>query len=671
MAVLQKIRVKFGVVISGIIALALLSFLIDPSTLESAVNSMSSKYDVGKIAGKSISYTDYQQDVDRYTTINELLSGSSVQNEQQQKQIRDAAWQELVDKFLFIKNAKAAGIRVGEDEMTDLLTGTNVSPVLMQTMAFADENGNFSPDALVQFVQSIDSDPSGQLRTYWDYLQNTVYTQQFYSKYGSILAHSDMMNTLQLDEAIKAGNTTANIDYVLVNYPMAQDSTIVVSDAEIRNYYKEHKTFFKQKANRDIEYVVFEVVPSEADVNATSEAMNSIYEEFTTTDNMKAFLLKNSEQSLSNYWYKAGELATVNSEVSAFVDENGVGAVSPVYKSGNSFYAVKVMDIAARPETVTIQAVPATDATEVTAELLAELLASEPMDMTQTYYVPGLEGLFDAALNQPQIITTAQYGKLLAQATAKSEPVQMKQVAILEKTALASKETFNDYYSQANNFAAITNGSYKGYQTALDETKVYSHSMKITEATSQYGAIDNAKEVTRWAFDNKVGKASNIITVNNNYFFVVTVKDAQKAGYAPVDKVASSIKDQLYFDKMSEKMLAEVSAKVSGKSLEAIAEDNNTQVQSREGISFLTLGSSSMEPSVIGAAMKADAGKVTVAAGQIGVYVFQVSDKQVGEFYTETDAKNLALQKTQYSSQMLLPVLMDLADVQDNRERFF
>ena len=52
MAILQKTREKFGVVISVIIALALLSFIIDPSTVESALNSMSSKYDVGKIAGK-------------------------------------------------------------------------------------------------------------------------------------------------------------------------------------------------------------------------------------------------------------------------------------------------------------------------------------------------------------------------------------------------------------------------------------------------------------------------------------------------------------------------------------------------------------------------------------------------------------------------------------------
>ena len=64
MAVLEKIRVKFGVAITVIIALALLSFIIDPNTLQSVSASMSSKYDVGEINGKSVSYQDFQKDIE-------------------------------------------------------------------------------------------------------------------------------------------------------------------------------------------------------------------------------------------------------------------------------------------------------------------------------------------------------------------------------------------------------------------------------------------------------------------------------------------------------------------------------------------------------------------------------------------------------------------------------
>ena len=86
MAVLETIRVKLGILITVLIAVALLSFIIDPTTLQSVSSSMSSKYDVGEIDGKSISYNDFQADVEKFSTINEIMTGSSVKNEQQQIQ---------------------------------------------------------------------------------------------------------------------------------------------------------------------------------------------------------------------------------------------------------------------------------------------------------------------------------------------------------------------------------------------------------------------------------------------------------------------------------------------------------------------------------------------------------------------------------------------------------
>ena len=161
MAVLETIRVKFGIVITVLIAVALLSFIVDPSTLQSVTASMSSKYDVGEINGKSISYTDFQEEVDKYTTLTELMTGSSVQNEQQQASIRNTAWQSFVDKYLFVKNAKAAGLSVGDEEMLGIISGDIESSLISQNPMFFGENGQFSKDNLLQFIQSIDSDPSG------------------------------------------------------------------------------------------------------------------------------------------------------------------------------------------------------------------------------------------------------------------------------------------------------------------------------------------------------------------------------------------------------------------------------------------------------------------------------------------------------------------------------
>ncbi len=690
MAVLEKIRVKFGLVISIIIALALLSFIIDPGTLDSALNSMSSKYDVGQIAGKNISYTDFQADIDRYTTINDLLGAS--RGAENQKQIRNAAWQELLDRYMFVKNAKNAGITVGKDEMKAVMSGEILSPAMAQNALFMDENGQFSVDRVRAFIDNVESDESNQLRTYWNYIQNSAHNQQYYAKYGALFTASGSDNALQLAQAVAEGNTTADVDYCLVSYPVGRDSTITVSDDEVRAFYKQHKDFFKQRANREIEYVVFEVVPSAADVAATSDAIAEAYDEFATTDNLRTFLLKNSERGFDSYWYKAGELRTVNAEIDKQIFDGA--KVTEIVADGNSFFAAREVATKMMPDSAFVKHILLQgEAADKTADSLvtvikkggnfANLVASYSLDqasatdgepggigwMTQSYMIPGFEGVFDAKEGEPYVLKT-QYGTHVVLVSRKTKPVVKKQVAIMEKTALASKETFNSYYSQANTFATLAGGSYEGYQKAVDSTKVYSHAMTITEATANYGAIDNAKEVTRWAFDNKAGKASNIITVDNNFFFVATVKAVNKEGYAPVQKVSNQIYERLYADKQQAAATAKVAEQIAGAaSLEEIAERLGVAVEHRDALS---LASANVEPALIGAISAGKVGEISApVAGIMGTYVVRVANKETGSFYSEADAKNLALQKAQYLSQMIPSVMQDYDNVKDNRERFF
>jgi len=694
MAILQKTREKAGMAVSIIIALALLSFIIDPQTLETAFNAMSSRNDVGVINGKTISYLDFQQDVDKFTTINEMVTGSSAQSEQQQEQVRNAAWQSLLDRYLFVKNAKAAGIRVGEEEMKDLLAGDMVSPVVSQNPAFMDENGNFSKDALQNLINNISQDQTGRLKEYWNYIQNTVYTQQFYAKYGSLFTNSNFQNPLMLRRAIAENNNTTNVDFVMVpNYGM--DTTVKVSGDEIRKYYESHKNMFKQNASRDMEYVVFEVKPSEADINATNEAIGKVYDEFSTTDNMKSFLARNSEKGLNEYWYKAGELSTVNSGISEFVDANAQGT-SPIVSDNNVFYAARIMATAQIPDSVYVRHILLQGATETKADSLLNVLvkgenfsnvaASYSADtrsaadgeqgnvgwMTQTYMIPGFESVLTAQVGKPYIVKT-QYGTHIVEVAKRTAPVAKKQVAILEKTALASGETFNSYYAQASKFSKIAAGKYNNYKAAVDSMGLYSHPMKVTEATSSYGSISQAKEVTRWVFDNKVGKVSEIITVNNNYLFVATVTGIHKEGIAKIDEVKEAIRQQLYAQKASEKAAADIAQKIQGISdLQAIADTLHSSVSTGVDVRFASLAGQGLDPKFIGAASVAPEGKICgPVAGTIGTYIFKVNSRDTGSFYTEDDARNAATQMNNYTTQMILPVMMMESDVRDHRARFY
>ena len=175
------------------------------------------------------------------------------------------------------------------------------------------------------------------------------------------------------------------------------------------------------------------------------------------------------------------------------------------------------------------------------------------------------------------------------------------------------------------------------------------------------------------AFEAKVGDVSNIITVNNNYFIVAALKGARKEGYTDVNEVAPSIRTMLYAQKEGEKKVAEVAEKIAGLTdMQAVADALGTTVSTKEGVAFSSLTSAGLDPKIIGAASVAEDGKICgPVAGGIAVYVYKVTGRDTGAFFTEDDAKLRDSQMAQYNTQMLLPVMMDEADVKDNRARFY
>ena len=655
MAVLETIRVKFGIVITVLIAVALLSFIIDPTTLQSVSSSMSSKYDVGNIDGKSISYTDFQAEIEKFTTINEITTGSSVQNAEQQKAIRDAAWQSLIDQYLFIKNAKKAGLNVGEEEMVAMMSGEIDSPVFTQNPTFYDENGMFSKQRLLEFVDYISSDESGRLKMFWSYLQDTAISQEFYAKYMSLFTQSNYANALMLAEQIAENNNTFDVEFVMVPFGFAKDSTIVVSDKDIKSYYESHKKFFKQLASRDIEYVVFEVVPSANDIAAANEALNEVYDEFVSTDNIKSFLLANSDRQYDAHWYKEGELNAVAKVVNDYAFGKEKGA-SKVLSEGESFYAVRVIESADVPEQVYVKF----------AQEEALLEEAEPQWIPQT---PGFEDLMTVKKGGKATING-----LIFQVVDAKDFAPRKRVAVLEKKAVAGKETVNEFYSKANTLATKAAGKYENFKKAVEEEGVYAHPYnKMLESADRLGSVEDTKEVTRWAFEAKAGQASNIITVNNNYFIVAALKGIHKEGYTPVEEVSAQISNVLYKEKLAEKKAAEVAEKVAGiEDMQAVAEALNSTVSTKTGVAFSSLTSQGLDPKFIGAASVAEEGKINApVAGNIGVYVYKVTGRETGAFFTEDDAKLRDAQMAQYSSQMVVPTMADDANVKDNRARFF
>jgi peptidyl-prolyl cis-trans isomerase D len=255
-----------------------------------------------------------------------------------------------------------------------------------------------------------------------------------------------------------------------------------------------------------------------------------------------------------------------------------------------------------------------------------------------------------------------------------TKPVAKKKVAVLEKNAVASKSTVNGFYSQANTLATMSAGKYDSFRAACDSLGLYAHPVsKMAEGTNRLGAVEGTKEIARWAFEAKKGDVSSIFTINNNYFIVAAMTGIYEEGYTALNEVSSSIRNILYREKYAQKKAAEIKAEIEGLSdLEAVAEKLGVNVSSKEGVAFSSFSSQGLDPKFIGAAYASEDNVVCgPVAGNNGVYVYKVTGRETQDFYTEESAKQHSAQKSQYSSQMVVPVMMDDAEVKDNRARFY
>ena len=685
MAVLEKIRVKFGILITVLVALALLSFILDPTTLRSAFDRFSSDNKVGTMNGKSVSYKEFYEELNTYTEIAKMM-GQNPSSEEQQAQLRDAAWQSIFDNEVFIPKAEAAGLSVGEEEMLDLTQGNNISPVLLQQGLFLDRDGNFSRETLVDFVQSIDSDDSGNSAAYWSFLEEGVFRNQLYAKYASLMEKSDVLTDLEKARLVADGNVTADVDFVFEPISFVTDSTVKVSSEEIRRYFNDHKEQFKQPDNRDIEYVMWEVVPSAQDYADTKAEFDALYEDFAKADNLKAFVTLNSDSKWNPYYFTEDQLS-VTPEFQQTAFHAPVGTVSPVVTEDKAYAAMRVADVRMMADSAHVyyKVYPYSQEAEADVFVNDQLRKTDISQFTEMGWITqdfilanGLNEL-DAAFDSPQKVFKVKnvnnQAILAVYVPERTKALKKVQVATLMKNVLPSDETYRDFQMKAVEFADACDGKYENFQKLSQEQNLPVIPINnMLQTNRRIGPADNAREVVSWVFDKKTkaGQVSDLKIVDNKYYFVTAVTKVRKEGYADIQDVASDISSLLKARKTVAVKLDEVKEKIAGlTTLEQVAETLGTTVSHYPGISFGSTQFNQNDPALVGAVAAAPEGTIQTVGGNVGVYVFEVSNRTAGNFFSENDAATQLARKASWHNSILQSVIANEADIKDNRARFF
>ena len=117
MASLNTLRTKFGIVLSIVIAGALLAFIL---SLKTEMGFSGNDPRVGVINGKKINYSEYYN---QYEQI-KAQSGAQESDEQQSAMLANAAWQALIGKYVLEPGFDKMGLRVTEPERLSMVSTT-------------------------------------------------------------------------------------------------------------------------------------------------------------------------------------------------------------------------------------------------------------------------------------------------------------------------------------------------------------------------------------------------------------------------------------------------------------------------------------------------------------------------------------------------------------------
>jgi peptidyl-prolyl cis-trans isomerase D len=319
MAVLETIRNKFGILITVLIAVALLSFIIDPTSLSSLTGGqqMGEDVEVASINGKSISYTEFSDEVrknndlypfDMVMNVNDTLTDIETKKDMYNKEIRNKVMNSFVMDNLLVVKAKEAGFNVSEEELYQLLAGM------------------YMPEDIRNYENATD-----MTKVWWEDMKKSVESENYLAKYYEIFSRSSFANSLLMEEEIKNSNNVFDVEFVMV--PFGADTTVAVSDKEIEEYYNAHKNLFPVSETRDIEYIVVEF--NDENEDAVFAQVDSLFND-ADIENFSQLAVDNgffhdTISNMSMFANSFGSYANVENIVKWAYKEENAGAVSEIY----------------------------------------------------------------------------------------------------------------------------------------------------------------------------------------------------------------------------------------------------------------------------------------------------------------------------------------------------
>lgn len=708
MAALQKIRSKSGLLI-GIIAAGLLAFVLPWSEISAFVNKSRDK--AFTVDGEVITTKQYADRIAEWENFQKVMSGQNSLDENTTLQLREMVYQQMVKEIMLDEQAAKLGLNVTTEELKDMVTGTNIAPVLYQIPFFANpQTGQFDRVYLNQFIQSITQDEAGlpenqraeiqARREIWAFIQNMIKYQRLEEKYTSLVAGLVIPTTTEAKSMFDDSKSQASISYVVQRYTAIPDSVVAsqVTDKDIKALYDQRKNNFKlDSERRKISYFVKDVVPSDEDYEAVEKEISSIHERFQTTDNPGLLVNEYSNNPYADAFIAVNSLPA---DIKSFVQSASIGQVNGPERNDQSYVMYKLVDKTTAADSVKLQIIPLPQgldqatATHISDSLLNVIKGGKDFAALATELMPGSNGgeigwvtemtlagaggdiakkCFAAAKGEVFSFSANGQSQLI-RIQDKTNPVAKVKIALIQMPVIISDKTQNAVDNELNQFVS-ENGNMENFDNVA-LTKGYNivSNSVITPSDMMLGQVSGSRQVVSWAFNNKVGTVKKFDNLTNKRI-VAIVKSEIKGDYLPVSEVSTELKFELLNDKKAEKMISDLKAK-NLSSLDAYADAVAGRVDTVNFVTFQTNNISGVgyEPLLNVYAKHGQINKLeSPMKGKTGVYVLNVTGKTENtNTFDQDQTKQMIRQSNMYQLMtQAMFVLKEKMDVKDNRVAFW
>lgn len=702
MGVINKIREKTGLAV-GIIAVGLGLFVVGGDLLGPNSTLLgNSRNEVGEIAGNTITLEEFQAKVEELA-FNYSLSTGRNPNADEMVTVRQQAWDMLVNKYAYESEFSQLGITVSDDEVVDMVQGTNISPEIRQ--AFTNpETGEFDRDQVTSYLQNLSNMPPQQQAAWYNF-ENTLGPARLLLKFDNLFIKTNFVTTEEARNEYVQANKVAEVKYLYIPYYTINDSSIAVTDSELQSYLDKNKEQYRRDLSRSLKYVSFPVVASPEDTAAVVEEIEEIKVQLAQSKNDSVFARANTDGLTPFRTYTPDQLPAILTDTIKSLNEGDI--IGPLL--ANSQYVIyKISSISegatanARASHILFKADDDTEAAKNAAKQEARRILNEIKkgasfaEMARIHGTDGtasrggdlgwfpegrmVEPFENAVFSAKRTgllndVVETDFGFHIIDVTAVKNSTVYK-IATIEKEIIASDETRNEAFREADLFALSSENIEQFEAGARERGYTVEQGLNITPSARRVNTLTDARSIVIWLFNEaETGEVSEVFDLEDEYVVAVMTGE-QPEGLAQLETVRQDLTTKVKNEKKAEKIIAQLAGK-SG-TLDEIAEQFGEDA-SVYNMSDLKLSSNALTgvgfaPVVVGKAFAMQAGgRTEPLRADNGVVVLElVSLTEAPEQTDLTTYQNQISQRRQSRIAFsLAEAVKDFADIEDNRYKFF